>query len=66
MVTILNKNVRLFHCWFQSLPEDHVEAGNNKKEEKPEPQSDVYLVIDHVDRKDTEPIKPAKYLGQKS
>ena len=47
-------------------PEDHIKAGNYKKEKKPEPQCDVYLVIDHVDRKDTEPIKPAKYLGEKS
>ena len=44
-------------------PEDHVETGDNKKEEKPEPEGDVYLVIDHVDRKDAEPIKPDNHSG---
>ena len=42
---------------FIPLPEYHVDAGDDKKEEEPEPECNVDLVIDHVDGKDTEAIK---------
>ena len=39
------------------LPEHHVEAGDDEEKEEPEPEGDEDLVIDHVDRKDTEAVK---------
>ena len=41
-----------------NIPEHHIEAGYDEKEKEPEPERDVDLVIDHIDGKNTEPIKP--------
>ena len=41
------------HC----LPENHVETWEDEEDEKPEPESDEDLVIDHVDGEDTQSIK---------
>ena len=41
-------------------PPDHVQHWHYQEEEEPEPEGDVDLVIDHVDREDTESIKSNK------
>ena len=38
-------------------PEDEVEDGDHQQQYQPEPEDDVDLVIDHVDREDTQSIK---------
>ena len=35
-----------------------MEAGDDQQEEEPEPERDVDLVIDHVDRQHAQTVKP--------
>ena len=46
-------------------PEDEMNARDGEKHEEPEPKKDVDLVIDHVDGKDAETIKPGGKLNVK-
>lgn len=41
-------------------PEDEMKARDGEEHEQPEPKEDVNLIIDHVDRKDTQSIKPGE------
>ena len=45
----------------QRETEDDKEAGQDGQDDEPEPEEDIYLLIDHIDRKHAETIMNLKY-----